>query len=85
MIARKVGRCLTEYKVDNFDQEVAKYKQFLIVSQFDYLPKTVDDAKDRGLFTNTTDSAKLRTGCITLGVAEDGTLVNVGSIIDEGG
>lgn len=76
-VTRKVGRCLTETKLKNFDEVQLKFGAFVIVSQFDSQPKHTAETDAQLL-----NEPKLMTGYITYGVDEFGALVWIGEIID---
>lgn len=81
---RKIGKCLTEYKRNDFDNLVAKYNQFLMISQFDSTPQNVNDVyPNSSLFgPQLLDEPKCQIGYILFGVAEDGSLTKLIAKID---
>jgi len=82
-LSRNVGRCLTEYKREDFDQIVETFKEgFVVVDQFTYpQPKNLSEVKF-GTSGGRTKQHRCSIGQILYGINEDGTLTELMSIID---
>lgn len=82
IVSRNIGRCLTEYKREDYDQIVKNYAEFIMISQFIHpKPKTLDEALvDRHSRLRPTPQCGY--GEHMFGVEKDGTLTELISIID---
>lgn len=84
MISKNVGKCLTEYKVENYDEEVKKYQRFVVVSQFDPKPShmlDLDFPEGYG-YPKQSNEPVCHIGEVMFGVEQEGFLVELKSIID---
>lgn len=81
---KNIGRCLTEYKIDVYDQIIDDYDRFVVISQFDSIPKHINDLdfKEGYGFPKQHNEPVLGHGQILFGVEVDGTLTKLKSIID---
>ncbi len=79
---KKVGNCLTERKLIEFDAECSKFSEFVSVSQFLY-PKPTHISQ---LSVETTSSNELKPAEVLFGVSSlTGDLTFLGEILDSGG
>lgn len=79
---KKVGICLTERKLIDFDVSVKLFKEFMSVSQF-VQPKPKNKSEKVGYIL---DNPILRTSEVLYGVElPTGDLIWLGEIIDSGG
>lgn len=83
VISRNVGRCLTEYKREDFAEIVGTFKEgFITVSQFVYpQPKNLSEAKF-GSSASRMKQHRCSIGEILYGINDDDTLTELMSIID---
>ena len=80
MVSRNIGRSVTEYKREDFDQAVKNYTKFYSVSQFTHTkPSSVSmlDGRAKPLTEPT-----ISIGSILFGVEQDGSLTELMSLID---
>lgn len=83
MISRNVGRCVTEYKREDYDQIVGTFTEgYVTVSQFTYpQPKDLSQAKF-GTTASRMKQPRCSIGEVLYGINNDGTLTELKSIID---
>jgi hypothetical protein len=83
MISRNRGRCVTEYKREDYDQVVGTFKEgFVTVSQFVHpQPKDLSQVKF-GTSGSRMKQPRCSIGEIQYGINDDGTLTELMSIID---
>lgn len=79
MISREIKSCVTENRVENFDEVVKNYSKFYSVSQFNRIPKTVSEVDGDAQLKS---EPKISIGYILLGVEENGDLTKLMSLID---
>lgn len=80
IISRNIGRYVTEYKREDFDQIIKNYTKFYSVSQFTYnKPETVSMLDG---YAQPLTEPKCRIGEILYGVEADGSLTHLMSLID---
>lgn len=77
MVERNIGRCLTEYKLENYDTLVKSFARYFRVSQFDSAPNWVRDDDPRIVL-----EPKCGNGEVLYGVTSSGNLHKLMSIID---
>lgn len=77
-VSRNVGRCLTATQRKDFNEFVARFAEFVHVSQFNSKPpKHVSEVSGA-----LKDNFRISAGEILYGVEEDGSLTWLGQIID---
>jgi hypothetical protein len=77
-VTKTIGRCLTETKLENFDEVSANYTMFISVSQFEPQPKTFQEIGKAIVSTE----AKILNGHYLYAKQESGGLLKLGSIVD---
>ena len=84
MVSRNVGKCLTEYKVENYDEVVKRYDRFVIMSQFDGEIGHINelDFPEGYGYPKQFNEPVCHTGNVMYGVEHDGFLTKLMCIID---
>ena len=84
MVSRNVGRCVTEYKREDFTQIVGTFSDgYVTVSQFTHpQPKDLSQVKFGSYGTDRKKEPRCSIGEILYGINPDGTLTELMSIID---
>jgi hypothetical protein len=84
MVSRNVGRCVTEYKREDFAQIVSTFKEgYVTVSQFTHpQPKELGQVKFGSYGTDRHKEPRCSIGEHLYGINDDGTLTELMSIID---
>jgi hypothetical protein len=80
MVSKTIGRCVSEYKREDFDQVVKNYTKFYSVSQFTYNKPTSVSMLDG--YAQPLNEPRISIGNILFGVEQDGSLTELVYLID---
>lgn len=84
MISSNAGRCVTQYKREDFAEIVGTFKEgFVTVSQFTHpQPKNLSEVKFSSWGNERKKDARCTIGEYLYGINDDGTLTELMSVID---